>query len=67
MRQHLVWNIMMSTPVNIPHTEENNPLITKSYTDLCKATQYICNQEKQLETTLVAPIHFVGSYQTCKF
>lgn len=59
----------MNTPVNIPHTEENNPSIRKSYTDciLCKAFQYICNQEKQLETTLVAVIRFVGSYQTFKF
>lgn len=27
--QHLVWNIMMSTPVSIPRTEENNPKIRK--------------------------------------
>lgn len=71
MRQHLVWNIMMSTPVNIPHTEENSltTKVRKSYTDciLCKAFQCICNQEKQLETTLVTAIHFVGSYQTYKF
>lgn len=68
-RQHLVWNITMGTPVNIPHTEENNPLIRKCYTEciLCKAFQCICNQEKQLETILVAAIRFGGSYQSCKF
>lgn len=59
----------MGTPVNIPHTEENNPLIRKCYTEciLCKAFQCICNQEKQLETILVAAIRFGGSYQSCKF
>lgn len=67
--QHLAWNIMMSTPVSIPHTGENKPIIRKGYTDhiLCRAFQYICNQEKQLKTMSVTGILFVRSFETCKF